>query len=636
MSKKKSSSGKWPWRYPPTAAGIQVNHCKNPRCANFGVPPKDASAKPRGGARIKGVKIKGAPAPGDYTVVATGRKEPALRCELCNEIVPMQSNLAIAEELLRISAYLEPPSGPACTNDECEFYDVPITKAPKNYVRFGTSTHGTPRYRCKACKSVFAHGGKATHRQRETHRNRDIFEHLVNSVPLRRTIKLLGITPGTLYRRIDFIWRQCRQFAGERERVLAFADNLGKRYITVDRQALMVNWTTRKDRRNTLLLSCGSADLETGYVYGVHLNYDPDITTDEVLADIPRYGDDKLAQPFRRYARVWLPQDFEDAARRADGRKRAEAATAEGLEKAIEATYADAVGRDNVEAGDGPQPSTRVPVRGMQIHEQVSMNAHIQFVTRLLRGAEKLRFFVDQESGLRAAIMAAVPKRVLDRTADAYYVRVLKEATVDTKRNLVRQAQQRLKKLQADEGLSAREAEIRMIRAEMERVRAIGKWQDRWLWHPLPDMREPEKQVCWLTDVEESAEDPEARESQLNHAARLYRKASLRSIDRFFMQVRRGVTLAERGIVSASSGERRWFGKNAYDPAILAKMLEIFRVYFNYCEVGEDGMTPAMRMGLARGPVASEDILYFVRRPEEPIGASGAGEEAPEPAAAAA
>lgn len=633
MSKKKSSSGKWPWRYPPTAAGIQVNHCKNPRCANFGVPPKDAPRTSRG--RPPAGFIPPLPGPGDYIVVAHGRDEPALQCELCNERIPMQSNLAIAEELLRISAYLEPPGGPACTNDECEFYDIPITKAPKNYVRFGTSTHGTPRYRCKTCKSVFAHGGKATHRQRETHRNRDIFEHLVNSVPLRRTIKLLGITPGTLYRRIDFIWRQCRQFAGERERMLAFADNLGKRYIAVDRQALMVNWVTRKDRRNTQLLSCGSADLETGYVFGIHLNYDPDLSTDEVLADMPRYGDNKRTLPFRRYARVWLPQDFEDAARRAVGRKLATAATAEGLEEAIEATYADAVSRDNIEAGDGPQPSTRVPVRGMQIHEQVSMNAHIQFVTRLLRGAEKLRFFVDQESGLRAAILAAVPKRVLDRTADAYYVRVLKEATVDTKRNLVRQAQQQLKKLQADEGLSAREAEIRMIRAEMERVRTIGKWQDRWLKHPLPDMREPEKQVCWLTDIDEPADDPEARESQLNHVARLYRKASLRSIDRFFMQVRRGVTLAERGIVSASSGDRRWFGKNAYDPANLAKMLEIFRVYFNYCEVGEDGMTPAMRMGLARGPVASEDILYFVRRPEESPG-EGAATVAPEVAAAAA
>ena len=61
---------------------------------------------------------------------------------------------------------------------------------------------------------------------------------------------------------------------------------------------------------------------------------------------------------------------------------------------------------------------------------------------------------------------------------------------------------------------------------------------------------------------------------------------------------------------------RLWFGKNAYNPSVLAKLVEIFRTYFNYCEVGEDKRTPAMRMGLARGPVAEEDILYFV--PGEP------------------
>ena len=79
------------------------------------------------------------------------------------------------------------------------------------------------------------------------------------------------------------------------------------------------------------------------------------------------------------------------------------------------------------------------------------------------------------------------------------------------------------------------------------------------------------------------------------------------------MQVRRGVTMAERGVVSSSADRRLWFGKNAYNPANLAMMLEIYRTYFNYCEVGSDGKTPAMRLGLAKGPVASEDILYFVR-----------------------
>lgn len=131
LSKKKSPSGTTPWRYPPDAAGIQVNHCKNPKCANFGVPPH-----PHKTYRRKEITPAG---PGDYTVVSSGIGQPMLRCELCGETVPMQSNLAIAEELLRISAYLEPPAGPACPNEQCKSWGVPMSSAPKNYVRYGTN-----------------------------------------------------------------------------------------------------------------------------------------------------------------------------------------------------------------------------------------------------------------------------------------------------------------------------------------------------------------------------------------------------------------------------------------------------------------------------------------------------------------
>jgi len=598
LSKKKSPSAGKPWRYPPTAAGIQVNHCKNPKCANFGVPPH-----PHRTYRRKATTPAG---PGDYTVAASGKSQPMLRCELCGEHVPMQSNLAIAEELLRISAYLMPPRGPACTNEKCAFHGVSLAEAPANYVRFGNTSWGALRHRCKACGKVFSHSGKATRRQRVTHSNRDVFEHLVNAVPIRRIIKLLKITPGVLYRRLDFIWRQCRAFAGERERSLLDRQDLGSRYVAIDRQYLMVNWVTRKDRRNTLLYSCGSADLETGYVFGAHLNYDPDMNVEAVQADLVRYGDHHLPHPFRRYARVWLPQDYEDAAERNSGKK---PKTKGDLKTEIEETYAQALGRDDIEAGEGPRAHTRTPVRGMQVHEQASMNAHVRLIAGLLRNAEKIRLFMDQESGLRAAFMSAFAERVRNRTADAFYVKVLKDATVDTKRKLVRKAQQRFAQAQIrNPRLSDDQVELMLIRQEMARMASLGKWDDRWLNHPFPDMREPEKQVCWLTDIDALESDPGKLDDQLNHAARLYRMAALHPIDRFFMQIRRGVTMAERGISSASSDKRVWFGKNAYDPGNLAKLLEIYRVYFNYCEVGQDRKTPAMRLGLAKGPVASEDI----------------------------
>lgn len=529
----------------------------------------------------------------------------------------MQSNLAIAEELLRISAYLEPPVGPACPNEQCEYLGLPMSAAPDNYVHYGKNARGTLRYRCNHCRKVFAFADKATHRQRVTHRNRDIFEHLVNTVPIRRTIKLLGITPGILYRRMDFTWEQCRQFAGERERTLVSRQDLGKRYITVDRQALMVNWSSRKDRRNTQMLLCASADLETGYVFGAHLNYDPEMDPEAIQKDLARFGDDHATKPFHRYARVWLPSEYEESQKSSGGKLSAQAELQKELREEIAATYKRAQGRQDIEAGEGPKPDTRAPGGGMQVREQVSMAAHVQLIARLLRNAEKIRFFMDQESGLRAAFMAAFPERIRDRTADAFYVKVLKDATIDTKRNLVQQAQQRFAHAQmAYKDRSDYEIEVLLVREEMARMPGIGPWEDRWLTHPFPDMREPEKQVCWLTDIEEPETDPEKREDQLNHFARLYGMASLRSVDRFFMQIRRGLTIAERGVVSASSDGRRWFGKNAYDPGNLAKMLEIYRVYFNYCEVGEDKKTPAMRLGLAKGPVASKAILYFVRKPQ--------------------
>jgi len=41
---------------------------------------------------------------------------------------------------------------------------------------------------------------------------------------------------------------------------------------------------------------------------------------------------------------------------------------------------------------------------------------------------------------------------------------------------------------------------------------------------------------------------------------------------------------------------------------------DIFRVYYNYCQKSDkDGETPAMRLGLARGIVPIEQIIYHGR-----------------------
>ncbi len=150
--------------------------------------------------------------------------------------------------------------------------------------------------------------------------------------------------------------------------------------------------------------------------------------------------------------------------------------------------------------------------------------------------------------------------------------------------------------------LTNAELETLLIKERIANMAEIGKWQDRWMLHPFPNMSEPEKAVCYLTDYRDYDED---------HLARLYNKASLHAIDCFFMQVRRRLLLLERPITTASGASRTWYGYSAYNPETIVKMLGIFRVFYNYYLAGQDKKTPAMRLGLAKGKVGLEDIIYF-------------------------
>ncbi len=145
---------------------------------------------------------------------------------------------------------------------------------------------------------------------------------------------------------------------------------------------------------------------------------------------------------------------------------------------------------------------------------------------------------------------------------------------------------------------------LHIIKGQMKKMRKIGTWEDEWIRHPFPDMSEPEKAVCYLTDMGLYDE---------NHIAWLYNKASLHAIDRFFMQARRRISLLERPIATPSAAGRKWFGYSPYNPVMVIKMLDIFRVFYNFVETGKDNNTPAMRLGLAKGIVDMEDIIYYIR-----------------------
>ncbi|MDP2762110.1 MAG: hypothetical protein Q8O64_17220 [Sideroxyarcus sp.] len=577
-----------PTRTPPEVDGIQVNYCKNPACQNFGVP-----ALNRPGSR----KISDG-----YVSGSAGAGLPVLACRFCGENPPIKSNLAISEELNRLLADLTPASTPSCPDTQCTNHAIPVDAGKGHYQSFGLTPSGSKRYLCKSCRKTFAVSSKATLRQRQSDKNQLIFSLLMNKSPMRRICEVADIHPETLYQRIDFFYRQCKAFVASYERPLLEGKNISRLYIAVDRQDYTVNWSNQHDKRNVIMHAVGSADHRSGYVFGMHLDFDPSLDPAKIEADAAARNDHAINYPFRRYARLWLKSDYTDYIRQRRRMKKRVARTKD-VSNDVAETYDTLADRLDVEVPLSQTFDTTLPSNGMQVHSEYTLYGHFFYLKRLFGGVEKIRFFLDQEPGIRAACLSAFCDEVKARKADAFYVRINKELTVNERRHALAISRSEFDDAKSQHpGLKDSEVEILLIQDRLRYMAAIGKWSDRWLLHPFPSMSEPEKAICYLTDYSDYAAD---------HLARLYSKASLHSIDRFFMQLRRRISLFERPIITASAQGRSWFGYSPYNPEVAMKMLMIFRVFYNYVAVGEDKKTPAMRLGLMKEKVSLEDIIHF-------------------------
>lgn len=576
-------------RSPEAHSGIQVNFCKNPVCANFGVP----------------IGTKQARSTNPYRLVAAGKGLPVGFCLSCNESFPLKSNKGIHEELERMISFLTSvPSPICCPVENCSNHAIPVSNGKDFYSSFGVTSTGSQRFLCKgvvagkSCKKTFSVSRKSTSRQRLTHKNKSIFKLIVNKVPVRRIAEIEEISPKTVYDKIDFIHKQCLAFARDRE--IKIPDMPIRRlYISVDRQDYVINWSRRDDRRNTVVSAVASADNTSQYIFAMHLNFDPRLDPQAIEEDAKQISDIATPIPYRKYARLWMASDY--VASMAKSKK---SKVSGSLEGDIAVTYSNSEKREDVEISDEPTSDEKLPDRGMQTHSEYTLYGHFMYLQKLFASVEKLRFFLDQDSGMRAACLAAFQDGIKNRRVDAFYVRINKVMTVDQKRRLINQSKKALAGVMRDHPrLNKREAILMLLRQRIEHSKQIGKWKDRWVFHPLATMNEPEKALCHLTDFGDLEPD---------HAAWLYNRASLHGVDSYFNRVRRRQSLLERGITSQANAGRVWSGYAPYSPIQVQKLLDILRVVQNYVFVGtKDKKTPAMRLGLAKGPVKYEDILYF-------------------------
>jgi transposase-like protein len=545
-------------RIPRAAHGIQVNFCKNPHCKNYGVP---ASSEPQRVGRGAGARRD------KYRIgMNMGPVRPILRCQLCGESLPMKSNQGIFEELTRISAYIDKP---CCPTVGCPNYGLSVEGNMELYQAFGSAKSGAKRYRCKACHVTFSsrRPGIPTKLHKKPHKNATVFRALVNKAPFRRICEMADISSPTLYNKIDFLHRQCLAFIAEREKHL-LNRKASRAYVGVDRQEYTLNWPDRNDRRNSSLWAVGSADNVTGYVFGVHLNHDPSLDPQDIERNALGCGDYRVTQPFRKHARLWLREEYLESVKRSRG---IVSDSTGSLPHDIGTRYSQALQRDDIETPDEFTGDFVLPPRGVQVHAAYTIYAHFLLLRRL------------------------------QGRCDAFYVRINSTLSIDERRRVMRQTRQAFETVKgANPGLTDSQIKLMMLKESLAHVASFGKWQDKWVFHPFPNMSEPAKAMCYLTDTQGYDDD---------HKAWLYNKASLHSIDRFFMMARRRLQLLERPSTSGRPGQR-FYIYSPYDPGVVAKLLDIFRVWYNYV-FHVSKQTAAMRLGLAKGPVAYEDIIYY-------------------------
>ena len=131
---------------PDPCEDIQVNCCKNPTCPNFGVPHLTKAEQTQKRNSSKDAR---------YKHVGSGSKK-TIKCNCCNENIPIKNNKAIWEELSRFKAYFCMPLDYACPSPACENNQYCIYKYANKYRKFGLTSNGKQRFQCTSCKKTFS------------------------------------------------------------------------------------------------------------------------------------------------------------------------------------------------------------------------------------------------------------------------------------------------------------------------------------------------------------------------------------------------------------------------------------------------------------------------------------------------
>ena len=414
---------------------------------------------------------------------------------------------------------------------------------------------------------------------------------------MRRIVEVAHISASTLYRKLEHVSAQCVAFATDFERHLPEKtfDHLN---FASDRQDYLVNWGAHVNRRSFMIRAVATAETYSGYVLGIHPNFDPSHSLMALELAARENGDHEREPIDRIHPQYWLRGDYLAIAE----------INAQQREKEGTKTYHQRRKGIPVDPFNEPAEQT-APASGVQIRQEYILFAHFLYIQRLLQGVNRTSFFLDPDSGIRSAMLLAFQESIRAGTTQAFLIRSQKMLTVDQRKQLLANSETALRRFQDRSGeTDKRQAGLMWLEAQFKTLLGSDD-ASAWMPHPFPDAAEPKKELSLLTATSRS--DPQDLAKRA-----LY--GGLKSVDRFFMSTRRRISLLERPIATPASAKRMWYGYSPYNPIVACQLLDAFRVVYNYHLAGKDKKTPAMRLGLCDRVFSLEEILAIRRKTAAP------------------
>ncbi|WP_150138916.1 exonuclease domain-containing protein [Candidatus Enterovibrio escicola] len=611
---------------------MQLNFCKNSECDNFGVvamnPEKYANGKVKRGLRNQ-YKL---------TKKKKSRNEYLLTCKLCGQSSAIINNQSLGKEIERLSSIgiQDEPSCPSIGTNESpygkRYYYIPespdvrrgkailkqacdnvgkgIFSYPELYTLSGKTRPSktvtkkvsqslekgskpttlvyeeerlaSQRVRCESCFTRFSVKLDPQQRHYMRDRNLPLFLNLMNKGIISREIEKLGISPKVLYSKIDFFYEQALAFDAYHSNLIDHAVATKTLNLSCDRLHHSSNWGDHNTPRPTPLMVTATVDNDSGYVFASSLNFDFQSDSQYVKKEYKEKKEADKESYYRRFAQYVLnEQDVQDLARETNS--------------------------------DIPM---QIPTKGLLVNQTYSMLSHFFMVKQMLNTAWHINLYADNDSGFKTSIGAIFKDWLENGTMRAFQVntersgnnQLLDKATAEQIKEMDLELQIKFPDMSKDERLK------RLWNHQFSsRVRLNGSKSE---WIVSPNLRSRFAGFLPLYDIRNVSQDK---------VTSLLNSASLNGVDNWFQILRRHINYYERPVTSGTNS-KRWNAYSGYNPMWMAKLMEVKRVYHNYCSTNERSLkeafkgklnsmpkpsSPAMRLHLADRLFSAEDILSF-------------------------